>query len=655
MKKQGSITVFLSLSLLCVFALICVMVEQARLAGSRCYFQMAVNASLDTLFSQYHRTLWDTYRVLGLQYESEPDIIHRLEYYIGQYLDTENWYPMELEYAGIDLCENLTDQGGDFFIQEILAYMNYGVWNSLELQPEKGEQLLKDVEEGFSAGMMSGSYDDQEKEVRRLEKVVGKLLDCVEAQERYAEHIRMALASDSPETFYDAASLFRKEAGKMDALILSYVKRAEQLQQSVENGTQLLSETEECFQQERSKQFGQQMNPYRDYVEVDGKRYQEILSQQQKSRRNNSLLQDTWELVEQLEEEYEERLREAEDSEEEISVDDLSLAQAASKWTGYSSTHLRTERQDGDEEKRGFLEQVRDLAQGNLLEMVLPEEMSISRGSIPSGIWDEAMVNGDSLKNRNPVERALVNEYCRQFFLNALSEEIRQVQYELEYILQGERTDKKNLEKTIEQLFLVRQGLNFIHILSDHTKREEIHSLAAVITGATGLAPLLEISACFIMVVWAMGEAVADLQILMSGGRVPLWKKAENWSLSLDGLLSMGQEYKESHLMSLSTGDSKVVHIGENKEIAKGMDYADYLKLLLLAGDQKLQQERMLRLVQMNLQREEPGFLLSKCAYQVDIRGRACGKFVFFSLPHVENFIYGEKHYILEAKAQKQY
>ena len=70
MKRPGEITVFLSLSLLCIFALLCVMVEGARTAGSRYYFQVAANASLDTLFSQYHRAMWKNYRILGLPYES---------------------------------------------------------------------------------------------------------------------------------------------------------------------------------------------------------------------------------------------------------------------------------------------------------------------------------------------------------------------------------------------------------------------------------------------------------------------------------------------------------------------------------------------------------------------------------------------------------
>lgn len=62
MKARGEITVFLSMCLLSVAALLCVMLESARTAGSKYYFQTAVNSGLDTLFSRYHRQLWMSIR-----------------------------------------------------------------------------------------------------------------------------------------------------------------------------------------------------------------------------------------------------------------------------------------------------------------------------------------------------------------------------------------------------------------------------------------------------------------------------------------------------------------------------------------------------------------------------------------------------------------
>ena len=70
MKKaySGQVTVFLSLILICVCGLICGLLESARTAGARCYLQTAAGSSMDSLFSQYHRKLWEEYRIFGLEH-----------------------------------------------------------------------------------------------------------------------------------------------------------------------------------------------------------------------------------------------------------------------------------------------------------------------------------------------------------------------------------------------------------------------------------------------------------------------------------------------------------------------------------------------------------------------------------------------------------
>ena len=64
MRKGASITVFLSLILVCVSALICALLESARTAGVRYYLQTAADAAMDNLYSNYHRQLWEQYRLI---------------------------------------------------------------------------------------------------------------------------------------------------------------------------------------------------------------------------------------------------------------------------------------------------------------------------------------------------------------------------------------------------------------------------------------------------------------------------------------------------------------------------------------------------------------------------------------------------------------
>ncbi len=635
MKARGEITVFLSMCMLCVSALLCVLIESARTAGSRFYFQVAVNGSLDTLFSQYHRRLWTQYRILGMEYETEPEVQKRLESYIEKYLEAEDWYPMELETVEIQECATLADQCGDYLVQEIMDYMKFGIWDNLELVPEEGERLWKDVCEAEGAGTINLSYDGQEREVQKLEQAVEAIISCVEKQEMLARQVREALIQENLEDFHACARSFYREEKRMDGLIETYKRRSDALKNALSKSESCFKELNTEFRKDRRELLKEQMTPYYSYIAEDGKRKQEILRQQEIGRQNAQLLQETETLIERLVEEFREREQEEDEDDEE----ELSLAPAVSLWEGFQATRLRLERGTGDTQKRGFLERARDLAQGSLLKLVLPEGMEVSKGVLPAPNLSSVHPSEKSQMERNPIQQILLHEYCENYFLNAISQEKRPVQYEMEYLLQGKENDQKNLEGVIRQIFLVRQGLNLIHILSDSEKREEARTLAAVITGVTGIAPLTEITACFIMVVWAMGEAVVDIKTLLKGGNVPLWKRNDEWKLSIDGLLSLGQ------------GGI----CPEADQEGSGLSYGGYLKLLLMTVNQASKQQRILDIIQMNIQREEPEFSLDYCACQMDIRGKASGKHVFFSLPIVEIFVSGEKGYPLEAKAQKLY
>ena len=565
-----------------------------------------------------------------------------LQTYIEKYLEVDNWYPMELEAVEIRHSGSLADLGGDYLTREILDYMKFGVWDNLEIQPDGGGQFLKDVREASRAGELTDVYDGQEREVRKLEEAVEAITACVENQDKMAAEIADALAADHPDEFRRAGRAFRREAERMNKLTDRFEEQADRLERRLEDTRSALADASSDFQENRAQLFEEQMNPYEAYVGENGNRRREIRQQLADSQSNLALLEQTEAMVDAAETAWEMSRQEAElgaEPEAEWDEPELSLDEAAGLWGRYIHGRIRTETGRRDEEKRGFLDQVKALAQNRLLELVLPAEMQVSSGAFPVETFPSRRIDGSSQTAPNPVERALLHEYCGEFFTHALSTEAKPVQYELEYLLQAEGTDRENLEQTLTQLLLIRQGLNLIHILADPEKRGEARGLAAAITGVTGLAPLVEITACFIMGIWASGEAVMDLRTLLAGGRVPLWKAREDWKLSLDGLLAMGKEKS----------------CPEAEKEAKGFSYETYLKLLLFLTAHQDLQMRMLDLIEMNLRQEEAGFSVEKCVYYVDMCGKARGKHVFFRLPMVESFVGSSGDYPLEAPAVRAY
>ena len=81
-RVSGHVTVFISMVMMCIFALFCVLVESARTAGARWYLETASGSVMDSVFSQYHRQLWDTYRLLFAEYEDEEELEKDFEKYV---------------------------------------------------------------------------------------------------------------------------------------------------------------------------------------------------------------------------------------------------------------------------------------------------------------------------------------------------------------------------------------------------------------------------------------------------------------------------------------------------------------------------------------------------------------------------------------------
>lgn len=244
------------------------------------------------------------------------------------------------------------------------------------------------------------------------------------------------------------------------------------------------------------------------------------------------------------------------------------------------------------------------------------------------------------------MDHLLVNAYCGEFFHCFCEDEEpgeqpehTVLQYEVEYLLGGDPTDEANLSTAVHRLLAIREGLNLIHILSDSTKREEARQLAMAITGLAGVTPLVLVTTFFVMSVWALGEAIMDVRGLLAGRKVPLWKTAEDWTLSTEGLLQMGSK------KDAETGGRE-----------KGLSYLSWLKVLLFLDDIVLQEYRMMDVMQVNLAQAQSSFRMRRGVYKVKLKGRFCGKHVFFSLGFVENLLGETDHqYVMEAVAERVY
>lgn len=651
-RVSGHVTVFISMVMMCIFALFCVLVESARTAGARWYLETASGSVMDSVFSQYHRQLWDTYRLLFAEYEDEEELEKDFEKYVLPYLEAAGWYPMELLSAQVDMWHMATDDNGAYLEQEILDYMQYGIWKT-DLTPETVDRLWDNAREAEAVQAVGTRYRTHGKEALKLEKA----LEAITASQNRQQQLRREGLSrldryDGPGFRHVAGDLVR-ELGRMPRLVAEYEKQADRLAASLRESREYFEQQQtECSAQVRSM-LEEEIAQYEAYVDEDGRRRQEVRALAQASRDQTVLVEATIEEARQVEEiiaEWED------DDDEEDGGDGPDLEALWSPvyrhFAGLEIHTLSFSHGVKDKQKEGWLDQVEQLYRSGMLRLVVPEEMKVSSGYL-ADTWlpskTEIMTPG--ARGISLPDHLMVDEYCSRFFrcfrTNGPGEQTEAIgiegkgglAYELEYLIHGADKDEENLSGTVSRLLAVREGLNLIHILSDSGKRAQARNLAMAITGAAGFSPLLLLTTFFVMSVWALGESLMDVRGLLAGRRVMLLKGSGDWTLEIDNLLAMGRQGR------VDTGGGD-----------RGFTYLTWLKLLLLRDEIVTQEYRMMDMIQMNIRRKQDCFRMRRGMYEARINGSFCGKHVFFSLGFVENFTGSRDHtYPMQVAAERVY
>lgn len=201
-------------------------------------------------------------------------------------------------------------------------------------------------------------------------------------------------------------------------------------------------------------------------------------------------------------------------------------------------------------------------------------------------------------------KQAAFIDYGIENFSNAVEQKNTSVmKCELEYILKGKSNDYDNLQGVVNEIIWLRMPVNYVYLLSDAEKKSEALTLAAAICTATGTEAFIEVVKYLLLGCWAYGETLCEMRTLLAGGKIAYIKTKENWNTDLKGL---------------NAGKSA-------KKIENGLDYEDYLMILLAKkGKKKLNAcyARMLDMIELNLKEEDPDFNFANCVGSLTIQGK---------------------------------
>lgn len=645
---DGQITVFFSLIMMCMFAFFCVLLESARTAGARWYLQTAASSAMDSVFSQYHWKLWDTYRVLFAEYDTPEDVTDAFGGFILPYLEMENWYPIQYTGAQAEEIIRATEGQGVYFEKEVLDYMKFGIWH-MDFDADTVQGLWNSAKEAASVKNMAESYRGHAREALKLEKSLEAISENLEEQQKLKNSGMSALNSYDGSDFRRAAEKMIRKLEQIPGLVRSYRRKADDLAKGMEiSRAKYEKESGDCGEEIQGL-LEEEIQQYESYVNADGERRQEIEALEPWSKQMivelNHLIEESYE-VEEIIDEWED------DEEEGGEGPDLDALWSPVEhgFGSLSIQKLSFVHGVKDKEKEGWLEQVSSMYQDGFLKLVVPEGKEISnRASELEEVPSHRDMKPETVRTVNFLDHLLIDEYCGMHFKNFLEEEEQQeagqqetetvLAYEMEYFLGGKESDRENLSDAVHRLLAVREGMNLVHILTDPQKRAEARGLAMTITGVGALTPLLMITTFFVMSVWALGESLMDVRGLLAGKKIPLLKAKTDWQLELEQLLSMGKE-----------------HVVGTGECDTGLSYLSWLKILLFMSNIVLQEFRMMDLIQMNLRQGQDSFRMRRCVYQIRIQGDFYGKHVFFSPGFVGNLTGGsDLVYPMTVTAERRY
>ena len=224
-------------------------------------------------------------------------------------------------------------------------------------------------------------------------------------------------------------------------------------------------------------------------------------------------------------------------------------------------------------EDTSILDALSDFIENGILAIVLPEGKSVSAASVPrlpdsaSNVCgktkDTSMLTADGDSATLLVKNIVYTEYVMDNFSSFMDEKGRTViDYEVEYIICGEKSDKKNLTETVMRIAALRSGTNMVYLLTDSEKKSEAYTLAVSMAGATAIEPVIRLLQYTFLYVWAFAEGLSDVRRLFDGEKIELIKTKDTWNLSFEKLMS--HDFKN-----------------DSKRSKNGLDYEMFLRILL--------------------------------------------------------------------------
>ena len=630
MKKNysASITVFLSLSFVLIAALILTITESARTIAQKYYMQTALNSAMESLFSEFHRPLWENYRIYALEFRDDDLLKEELQSFIKPYSDARNLFPAKIEKDGFSFTGRGLLSESHYFEEEILEYMPALLAKDcIEFLGEKKsgtdipsilEEASKKEKEADSIQRLQEKYALNHYDVEYLEDCINNIDRFCKKTETLKHYALYSLQTHDASLFFSYSSSLKATLNSLKNTVNSYDARADLLKSKVEALWNDFSAEKENLEEDGIAAIETQLKSYDNYLDDGGRVRQKIDGFPAQCENLDSAIEGIEENVRRFQEyieEERERRRKRKKEEEDYDEDNGLQAEidnfyndTISTWQALTMPVYGEAVTQINKKNKRILESIHDIGKKKLLELLLPsgKECPSAEESFSSALFSTESA-------ANPIQVGLLGEYSLRFFHSYHKEESAHTTpysnakgLEVEYLLHGKKSDYENLSAQVTSLLAFRESMNFIHIMSDPEKLEAVEEFVTSFLAITANPVVIAVFSAFVIGIWAFAQSLLDVKELLNDERVPLMHSLESWSLSLNHLLDF---------LSYLSGE----------EIPKeniGLSYEDYLRISLftkgLLSQAKIN-DSMLYCMEKNIQTsirdKEPSFQINKCLY----------------------------------------
>ena len=198
--------------------------------------------------------------------------------------------------------------------------------------------------------------------------------------------------------------------------------------------------------------------------------------------------------------------------------------------------------------------------------------------------------------------------------------------YEVEYILQGKKSDSENLKSFVFNLFVFRTLMNSTSLFANSESNEQARLLAVSLVGFLGQPILVTIAKSIILFTWSIAESIVEISALLQEKSIALLKQTKDFEIDLKDLPFLNRRFIQAKVNKMSSSKSP-----------QHLDYEDYLNIMLLFKNKNEKTFQALDLIQINLQNNyEDSFFISNCIYGISASADFSMEEKLVSLPFIQ-------------------